>query len=505
MAITLPRSIVALAGMARFHVRYPGAAVEISPEEVTAVLVRRERGAMRLVGYGVRSLANEAPEAPGAATPEPAAAERFATEPEVSPGDAGSDPVEAADFAPERAADDGFSGGDGAPNGPGAHVHPIGGARGPEAGAPPPPDGRETGAAGFAIAAGGGPEGTAAGALAERSTGETTSRYPLGAESFSLESLLESGLVAAGTAAGPNGESASGAGLAEQPAASRAPVSPASHAHPVPHPSMAPAAPPPADLKEALVDAVKRAGIKGGRCSLILPDSAARVWLLQFPEIPRGQQAVLEMIRWKVRRSIALRIEDCLISYQIVSRPSAGRQGTILAGLLPRATVHQYESMLADADLKIGLVDLSSFNLYNLVRHQIRSAGGGAESLAVLNATTAYFTLMIFRREELVFYRCKMHPEGDGLVPGERAKTFRRELAASLSYYTEKLKGVKLDHTIGRVVDPALYDSLELLPELGYGTLQRIDGSAIAKFPDGMDERTRSLLLPAVGATLGRR
>src|SRR5262245_49395256 len=260
MAIALPKSVLALASKARFHVRYPGAAVEISPDAVTAVLVRRERGGTRVIGYGVASLTGEAPQGP----PDLAVPRSFL----AATGDAGE---------------------------------------------------------------GGGASGVSDSVAAGAPGGESFSAEGWSPDGSEPGSFLEAG----GAAADHAGRNAPGEG------------------EPAPRPAV--------DLKEALVDAVKKAGIRPGRCSLILPDSAARVWLLQFPEIPRGQQAVLEMIRWKVRRSIAMKIEDCLISYQIVSRVSAGQQGSILVGLLPRAVVQHHESLLAGAGLKIGLVDLSSF------------------------------------------------------------------------------------------------------------------------------------------------
>src|SRR4029453_8106495 len=163
--------------------------------------------------------------------------------------------------------------------------------------------------------------------------------------------------------------------------------------------------------KAALARAVESAGIRSGKASLLVPDSFARVWLLQVPEIPRGAQHTLALIRWKIKRSIAFRIEDAAISWQVLSRPTGTEPAVLLVGLLQTPIVHGYEKGLADAAFKIGLVDLCSFNLFNAYRPAIEKDGVTEADFAVLNATESYFTLMIFRRGNLIFYRCKTHAD----------------------------------------------------------------------------------------------
>ena len=258
------------------------------------------------------------------------------------------------------------------------------------------------------------------------------------------------------------------------------------------------------ELRRALGAAVRAAGIKPGKASLIIPDSAVRVWLLQLPEIPRAHQATLEMIRWKIKRSVPFKIEDGTITWQVLSRPSGGQPGVLLVGLLPRATIAQYESLMLGEGLKVGLVDLSSFNIYNILRRLAGVNSSTPGDFACINATKGYFTLMIFRRGEMIFYRCKSHPTGEGAAPDDRAKMFRRELAASLSYYTEKLKGVSLSRTVGRIADPDLPEATEILAALGFAPLEPFDPSKVARLPANFDAPTALTLLPALGAALGR-
>jgi hypothetical protein len=260
-----------------------------------------------------------------------------------------------------------------------------------------------------------------------------------------------------------------------------------------------------AELKRAISEAILSAGIRPGKASLLIPDSLARVWLLQLPELPRGGAAMVEMIRWKIKRGVTTRVEDNVISWQILARPSGNDPAVVLVGLVPRALVAEYEGLLASVGLKVGLVDIASFNLFNAYRPAIGANGGPAGDFAFINATESYFTLMLFRKSELVFYRCKSHAEGEAGRPEERARTFRRELATSLSYYTEKLKGVRIERTFVRIADPALEDAGPVLDSLGFGRIEAIDPSKIANLPGEIHESTARYLATAMGAASGRR
>ena len=259
-----------------------------------------------------------------------------------------------------------------------------------------------------------------------------------------------------------------------------------------------------AGLQAAVVRASESAGIRAGKASLLLPDSMARVWLLQLPEVPRSAQQTLELIRWKIKRSVAFRVEDAVISWQVLSRPSGNEPAVLLVGLLQGPTVHGFEKVFAEAGFKVGLVDLCSFNLYNAYRASIEKDGVTEGDFAVVNATEAYFTLMIFRAGNLIFYRCKTHTEGEGSLPEQRERTYRRELATSLAYYTEKLKGIRPARTYARIFDPALPAWRETLETVGFGGVESIDPGKYVMLPEEMDARTAAGLAPALGAATGR-
>src|SRR5436309_12689041 len=101
------------------------------------------------------------------------------------------------------------------------------------------------------------------------------------------------------------------------------------------------------ELREAVGRAIGKAGIRSGKASLLIPDSLARVWLLQLPEVPRGREPMLEMIRWKIKRTVPFRIEDGAISWQVLSHPTGTQPAVVLVGMVPRILITHYEGLMA--------------------------------------------------------------------------------------------------------------------------------------------------------------
>ena len=258
------------------------------------------------------------------------------------------------------------------------------------------------------------------------------------------------------------------------------------------------------ELKTAMARALQAAGIRSGKASLVVPDTTARIWVLQLPEIPRKPQALLEIVRWKIKRSLPFKVEEGDIVYQVLSRPSGAVQGSVLVGLMPRSIVAAYESFAAAAGVKIGLVDVASFNLFNFYRRAVGANGSASRDLALLNATESYFTLMLFMRGELIFYRCKVHPDPLGESPEERVRTLRRELSTSLSYYSEKLSGKGILATYVRMTDPSIPSPVEAFEGIGLGEVKPVNPPLVADLPAEVSRETALRLIPAMGAALGR-
>ena len=250
----------------------------------------------------------------------------------------------------------------------------------------------------------------------------------------------------------------------------------------------------------------QQSGLKPGRVSLILPDNLAKLSILSLPDKPASRQHLEEMLKFKVKRSIPYRIEDARLSWQILDEPHGGVR--LLVGLLRRAVVEHYESALKAAGATVGLVDLCTPNLVNLYQRRLSETEG---SVALLNVTSRYFSLLIMNGGTLVFYRCKNFHLGEEATsepvsPEQADIVLRRELAASFSYFTDKLDGQGISRVFIRTTGEPFTELAERFHGLGVEDVQPLDPTSLLSLGPGLrlESSVGQRLAPVLGATVGR-
>ncbi len=259
----------------------------------------------------------------------------------------------------------------------------------------------------------------------------------------------------------------------------------------------------PEEVARRLARLFELAGTRPGRLILVVPDNLARVSLLSLPERPASRKHLLEILRFKLRRTVPFRLEEAVLAHQVL--PSDGRGATVLAALALRSAIEPYEAAVEAAGGRPGLVELCSMSLFNLCRRDLARLGEGERDAALLNYTPTYFTLLLTRGARLLFYRCKSlaltdHEAGSGGVVA-------RELATSLSYYKEKLGGQGLEAVLVRSVARPIADLQEILGRLGIERVVPVDPAAAVSSGDSserLDPDVAQRIAPSVGAVVGR-
>jgi Tfp pilus assembly PilM family ATPase len=258
------------------------------------------------------------------------------------------------------------------------------------------------------------------------------------------------------------------------------------------------------ELARQIRELFAASGTKPGRVSLILPDNLAKVSIVTLPEKPANRGLLREMLRFKLRRSIPFRLEDAVISSHAL--PGIGPEQHYLVAVMLRSVVEQYEAALAAVGARPGLVDLCTPSLFNLVRPALQKAAATGADAALLNCTRGYFTLMIVRSDRVVFFRCKSYAAGEDEDIAGRLAVLSRELASSLSYYTDKLGGAGVGTLFVRSTAPSLDEVVPVLRRVGAITVRAIDATeSLAPLPGpGLDPIDGQTLAPALGAAAGR-
>jgi type IV pilus assembly protein PilM len=162
---------------------------------------------------------------------------------------------------------------------------------------------------------------------------------------------------------------------------------------------------------EALGRVLKRLPGTPNRVALVIPDSAAKVSLMAFEQIPARAADLDQLVRWQARKTAPFRIEDAQVSYSSGLQIKGGGRELVVS-LMRRDIVEEYEAVCADAGAHAGVVDLASFSLVNAVL-----AGGAVDDADVdwllVHVAHGYCTVAIVRNGHLILFRNRP-AEGDG-------------------------------------------------------------------------------------------
>jgi Tfp pilus assembly PilM family ATPase len=154
----------------------------------------------------------------------------------------------------------------------------------------------------------------------------------------------------------------------------------------------------------ALRVALARAGLLSRRrAALLVPDSVARVSMLNFDQIPARASDLDQLLRWQLRKATPFPIDEAQVGSFVAHKDGPS---TALAGVVARRDViAQYEAVTDALSIHAGLVDLSSFNVINAV---LASGSAPAGDWLLVSLAPEATTLAIMRGQNLMFYRHRL-------------------------------------------------------------------------------------------------
>ena len=101
------------------------------------------------------------------------------------------------------------------------------------------------------------------------------------------------------------------------------------------------------------------------RVAVSLPDASCRITLLDLEGRFKNRAEALDLIRWKLKKSIPIDSADTLVDYQKLTVRENGDLA-LLATIASRAVVSQYEDLIVQAGLSPARVDCNTFNICRL-------------------------------------------------------------------------------------------------------------------------------------------
>lgn len=101
---------------------------------------------------------------------------------------------------------------------------------------------------------------------------------------------------------------------------------------------------------------------KTTRVAVSLPDASCRIMLLNLEGRFKSRTEALDLIRWKLKKSIPLDSADTLIDYQQLAVRESGELALLVA-IASRTVISQYEDLISGIGLSPARIDCNTFNI----------------------------------------------------------------------------------------------------------------------------------------------
>jgi type IV pilus assembly protein PilM len=180
-----------------------------------------------------------------------------------------------------------------------------------------------------------------------------------------------------------------------------------------------------AALESALGEVNARGRARSRALTVVVPDAAARVLLLDFDSLPAKRQEALSVVRFRLRKTVPFDVETAAVSYQVMAQKSD--QLNVLVTVMPADVLAEYESVTREAGYEPGAVLPST----------LAAAAGVATSGATLMVNRAgdSVTTAVTQGEEMLLHRSMDLPAD----PAARDEEMAQAVITALAWYEDTL------------------------------------------------------------------
>ena len=150
-----------------------------------------------------------------------------------------------------------------------------------------------------------------------------------------------------------------------------------------------------AAIRAALEQIGERANARDANLTLVIPDSAVRVLLLDFEALPSREAEALPLVRFRLKKLLPFDSDEAMVTYQTMSTSKGVVR--VLAVAIPRDVLSEYETAAREAGFEPGCVLPSTLACL--------AAVDDAEPALLVNANPIGVTAAIVRGGVLLLHR----------------------------------------------------------------------------------------------------
>jgi type IV pilus assembly protein PilM len=188
-----------------------------------------------------------------------------------------------------------------------------------------------------------------------------------------------------------------------------------------------------AAVASALRQALDEISVKESQITVVIPDAAVRVLLLDFDLLPPKAIEALPIIRFRLRKLVPFEVEDAAVSYQVMpGKPGLVR---VIVAVSPAAVLSEYESAVREAGYEPGVVLPSTLAAL--------AAVGAEEPSLVINRNGSSVTTAITRKNELLLHRTLELTEKEWLPQENQfhaAEELQQSVSVAMAYFEDTLE-----------------------------------------------------------------
>jgi type IV pilus assembly protein PilM len=178
-------------------------------------------------------------------------------------------------------------------------------------------------------------------------------------------------------------------------------------------------------VKAALESALGDINARTKEVTLVVPDAAARVLLLDFDTLPAKQSEALAVVRFRLRKMVPFDVETAAVSYQVMAEKND--QLSVLVTVMPGDVLDEYESALRDAGYEPGAVLPSTV--------AAAAAIEGDSATLMVNRAGASVTTAVTQGDEMLLHRSMDLPA----EPQAREEEMAQAVITALAWYEDTL------------------------------------------------------------------
>lgn len=180
----------------------------------------------------------------------------------------------------------------------------------------------------------------------------------------------------------------------------------------------------------ALESALGATNAKDRDLTIVVPDAAARVLLLDFDTLPAKRQEAMPVVRFRLRKMVPFDVDTAAVSYQVMGQKAS--QLTVLVTVMPADVLAEYEGAVRDAGYSPGAVLPGTL--------AVAAGLDGAGATLLVNQMQSSVTTAVTSGDEMLLHRTVDLSSDLPVGSPARDEEIAQAVITALAWYEDTLR-----------------------------------------------------------------